>query len=161
MKTKLVPVPDFLPIGYLLVGLGMALSGCAPTTETVPGEVHLKLEEVSDSDTTFVLSNDSDEVVQIRGERTLSRTVRAWPPDVSIACQTASALLESESASTANPVPDDINVPPGERVRVSVHTTLPQDPTSQNCVLSVVLKGGDVVGPLEFLPKHAQPAANR
>jgi len=132
----------------------MAISGCAPTTETVPGKIHLKIEEVSNADTAFILSNDSEEVIEIRGERALSRTVRSWPLDVRVACQMASGFMESEGPNTANPFPDDINVRPGERVRISVQTKLPQNPTSQRCFLSVVLKGGDVVGPLEFLPKH-------
>jgi hypothetical protein len=168
MKTKSVlsggcqkPLLRSQAIECWLTCFALVLSGCAPKTETVPGELHLKLEAISSADTTFVLSNDSKGIIQIRGERTLSRTVRAWPPDVEVACQTATALLESESASTTNPIPDDINVRPGERVRIAVHTTLPQSSKSQRCILSVVLKGGDVVGPLEFAPRHMQDAAIR
>lgn len=155
------PICRSLPGCSWLACLAMCISGCAPATETMPGKLHLKLEEVSNSDTTFILSNDSEDVIQIRGERMLSRTVRAWPLDVRVACQMASGFMESEGPNTADPSPDDINVRPGERVRIAVQTKLPQNPTSQRCLLRVVLKDGNVVGPLEFFPKHTAGAASQ
>lgn len=139
---------------YWILTAVITLVGCAPAEEPMRrGEVSLKFEHTSDSEVTFALTNGLDREIHIRGERTLFRAIRTWPPHASVPCQAgAPSRLTEELGGFHEPDLKFVDVSPGERVKLVVRTTLPQQSKGGRCWLKLPVKDGATIGPIEFRP---------
>lgn len=135
----------------IVVMTSATLLGCQPTEAPAAGRISLKLHRMSDSDVTFLLANGLDSAIYVRGNRTLSLAIRTWPRDTGIECE-AGSKSEEESLGFAHGKATDFEVSPGEQVRVVVPTTLPQRYKGGVCRISLSLRDGPLVGPIEFHP---------
>jgi hypothetical protein len=136
-----------------LVMIAPALLGCQPNETPSAGRISLTFHRSSGSDATFLLANGLDQAIYIRGNRTLSLAIRTWPGDTGIECETVpNSKSEEEPLGFAHGKATYFEVSPGERIKLVVRTTLPQRYKGGLCRISVVLRDGSLVGPLEFHP---------
>jgi hypothetical protein len=135
----------------VVVMTAAAVLGCQPSEAPAAGRISLTFHGMSDSDVAFFLANGLDSAVYVRGNRTLSLAVRTWPRDTGIECETGSKS-EEEPLGFAHGKATYIEVSPGEQIRVVVPTTLPQRYKGGVCRISLSLRDGSLVGPIEFRP---------
>jgi hypothetical protein len=136
-----------------LVMLAPALLGCEPNEAPSAGQISLTFDRLSGSDATFLLANGLDQAIYIRGNLMPSLAIRTWPRDTGIGCETIPNLRsEEEPLGFAHGKATYFEVLPGERIKLVVPTTLPQRYKGGLCRISLVLRDGSLVGPVEFHP---------
>jgi hypothetical protein len=100
----------------------------------------------STSDVSFGLAN-----IHIRGGRTLSLAIEAW--DAGFECKRdPHAVPDEDPIAFHDGSPVMFKVSPGDRARLVIATTFPQQYKGGNCTLRIRLSDGMVVGPFEFRP---------
>lgn len=129
--------------------------GCGPTSEPPPdGVISLKFEGLSDADLTLALANGLEKAIQIQGERTLMQSIRVWPPDAEVSCRSAATPgLTAELGMLGQGTSQFVVIAPGEHVKLHIQTKFPQRYTGGRCSVSLHLKDGTNIGPVDFRPQ--------
>jgi hypothetical protein len=136
------------------VAIGIGLVACKPGgAPPPPGKVNLEYVETSKSEVIFILANGSSKTLSIRGRRTLSLGVQPWTSDTGIECETIpSKGSEEDPIGLGDGNPVIFKISPGEQVRLTIPTTLPQRFKGGHCRLSLLLQDGRIIGPTDFQP---------
>ncbi len=123
-------------------------------------KIYLKFESVSDptpnfSVVNFTLKNGYSRPVYMSGERTSSRAIRVVRPVADVGCSPASDAYLTEAGREFDfnaRKARFIKIPPGEEVKVLTPTMSLKKFKGGSCSISLVLKDGTRVGPIEFQP---------
>jgi hypothetical protein len=142
------------PKGCWLVVISILLAACNSSEAPAAREsIVLEYVRTSESHVIFRLVNASDRTLYIRGNRTITRAIRTWPGDTGITCRSIPAGRMGEDPSGfGDGNRGRIEVSSGERVRLKIYTTLPQQYRGGRCQLTLRLEDGTAVGPVEFPP---------
>jgi hypothetical protein len=137
-----------------LVAMGVVLVACRPN-DGAPASGRIVLEHIatSESDVMFSLINETSRAIYLRGSRTVTWAVRTWPGDTGITCESnPPGRMGEDPIGFAHGTPGQIEVSPGDRVRLKIGSTLPQEYKGGRCRLTLRLQDGTAVGPAEFQP---------
>ena len=137
---------------YLLVATGVAAAGCgAGNASPTPGKIGLQFVSMSESEVIARLENGSDQPIYIMGDRTLSRAIDVASSVVEIACNSSTGPAESVLFGFVDgPKQRFAELSPNSVAMVNIATRFPSQHKGSRCEMSLALKDGKIVGPIEL-----------
>jgi hypothetical protein len=123
--------------------------GCNPDNAPLtPGQVSVRILNISDSEIVAELGNGLDHEIQIDGRRWFSFAIDVMPTEAQVTCGGKGGVHVSMFSFNHGPS-NWITVAPSKRVKVIVDTDLPKKFKGGDCRLELMLKGDTIVGPSE------------